>query len=772
MDVEVSFGRWLEKRRKALDLTREELAQKVGCSVSALRKVESNERHPSKQLAELLAFALEILEDERPVFLRAARGERLLDRLRAPVPLPDLDPFQSSKTLSSSIPVPLTQLIGRETDLAALSQMLNDPQCRLITLVGPGGSGKTRLAIEIVRVLDNVFKFGAIFVPLAGINSIGSMFPAIANAMGFEFDVSIELKKQLFNHLRQKQIILVLDNLEHLLDGIGILGEMVEYAPQLKVLSTSREQLNLHGEWVFEVKGLRVPASEKVEKLADYSAVALFLECARRTRNDFKLKAENQFSIIRICQLVEGMPLAIELAASWVRSLSCQEIAEEIERGLAILAAPIRGLPERHQSMQAVFDHSWKLLSKEERNVLMRLSIFRGGFTREMAEQVTGTDLGLLSALVAKSLVRRSLERRYSLHELVQQYAFAQLSSLNKVEKTRSAHLKAYIQLAERIEPELTHGEQYRWLEYLETEHDNFRAALSWSFDSEDATSSLELTGALWRFWFMRSYFVEGSQWLERALQIIGNGATPTLRAKALTGAGLLAYYQNDFDQAKSKLEECLALQSYLSEHDIAYAQMTIGFVVHDQLDFERASLLYREALQRFRRLNDSYGIIRSLNSQGVLSFDMGDLNTAASLFHECLVLAREHQDKGNIALATTNLGWTAAIRGNGMAINLCQEAMLLYRELGNKLGIAFCLEGIGAGYAHTGQCERAVQLIGAANVLRKAIAAPSGGTHARCLETMIQRARNSLPEEIFASAWAEGEAMSLEQAIEFALDG
>ena len=708
MDAQVSFGHWLEKRRKALDLTREELAQKVGCSISALRKVESDERHPSKQLAELLAYALDIPENEHPAFLKIARGELSLDRLKSPPRLPDLNPFQSPQVLSNPMPIPPTPLIGREIELAALRQMLSDPQCRLITLVGPGGSGKTRLAIEAARNPGIAFLHGAVFVPLAGVNSTNLILPAIANALDFIFDGSNEPDKQLLNHLRGKQIFLILDNLEHLLDGVGIVGEMIEYAPQVKVLSTSREQLNLYGEWVFEVGGLRVPESEKVEKLEDYSAVALFLECARRTRTGFMLRPENQFSIVRICQLVAGMPLAIELAASWVRSLSCQEIAQQIERGLAILAAPIRDLPDRHRSMQAVFDHSWRLLTDEERDVLMKLSVFRGGFTREMAEQVTGTDLFLLSGLVTKSLVQRSIARRYSLHELVAQYAFAQLQAFSEVEQTRSAHLRAFVHMAETIEPELTHSEQDRWLAYLETEHDNFRAALRWAFDSGDTASSLRLTGALWRFWYMRSYFVEGSQWLERALQTTGLGAGLALRAKVLNGAGLLAYYQNQFDQAKSKLEECLALQSYLSERDIAYAQMTIAYVVHDQLDFTRASLPYMEALQRFRRLNDTYGIIRTLNCQGVLAFDIGDLDTAASLFNECLALAS--------------------------------------------------------------QTERAVQLFAAANALRKAIAALAGGTHARCLELILQRAQNSLPEAVFASAWAEGESMTMEQAIEYAI--
>ncbi|HEX6036080.1 MAG TPA: tetratricopeptide repeat protein [Anaerolineales bacterium] len=400
----------------------------------------------------------------------------------------------------------------------------------------------------------------------------------------------------------------------------------------------------------------------------------------------------------------------------------------------------------------------------------MKLSVFQGGFTRELAERVANANLEMLSTLIMKSLVHLIGEGRYDLHEAVRQYGLIQLKLANMAEQTRAAHLETFMHLAETIEPELTHGEQYRWLAYLETELDNFRAALRWAFDSGNTASILRLTGALWRFWHMRSYFVEGSQWLEKTLQMTEVGINPALRAKVLNGAGLLAYYQNHFDQAKSRLEECLALQSHLNERDIAYAEMTLAYVVHDQFDFNCASLLYMKALERFRRLDDSYGIIRTLNGQGALAFDIGDLDTAASLFRECLALARECKDRENMALAITNLGWTAAIRGDETAIGLCQEAMMLFHEQGNKLGVAFCLEGIGAGFTLASQPERAVHLFGAASAIRKMIAALPGGTHGRHVESILQRVRSTLPKETFAPCWAEGEAMSLEQAIELAL--
>ena len=769
MDAEISFGLWLEKRRKALDLTREELAHKVGCSVSALRKIETDERHPSKQLAELLADVLDIPADEHTTFVKIARGELSAGRLKSSPPLPDLSLLQPPQTISNPIPIPPTPLIGRESELSALRQMLGDPQCRLITLVGPGGIGKTRLAIEAVHNQSSAFTHGAAFVSLASVNSVDLIIPAIANALNFRFHDSSRPKKQLLDCLRDKQVFLILDNLEHLIDGVGIVGEIIEYAPKVKVLCTSREMLNLHGEWVFEVGGLRVPETEQVEKPGDYSAVAMFVECARRTRASFTLRPENQDSIVRICRLVAGMPLAIELAGSWVQSLSCREILQEIERGIDILASSVRDLPERHRSIQAVFDHSWKLLPDGEHKVLMRLSVFRGGFNRETAEQVANANLVLLSALVAKSLVKR-VDRRYGLHELAQQYAFARLQAAGEVEQTRAAHLQAFVRLAEMIEPELTQSDQTHWLSYLETEHDNFRAALRWAYDSGDIESCLRLAGALWRFWYMRSHFVEGSQWLDRALQAAGSAVPAAVRAKALNGAGYLAYYQTHFDRSIRWLEECLSMQSLLGENDIANAQATLALVIQQQPDFARAWRLYEEAIERFRRVNNEYGILRALNNQGTLAYDMGELDTAIRLFSEVVDLARKRNDKDHIATALTNLGWVAAIRGDAKAIDLCREAIAMFCEIGNKLGVAFCLEGIGAGFTLAGQPHRAVRLFGAANALRESITALPGGANARYLEALFQPARNALSEEVFASAWAEGEAMPMEKAVAYAI--
>ncbi len=770
MDAEVSFGHWLQKRRKALDLTREELARKIGCSASALRKIETNVRHPSKQLAQILAASLDIPVDERATFIKIARGELPLGRKDFPTPLPDLSPFQSPQTISNPIPIPVTALIGRERELSVLRQMLADPQCRLITLVGPGGIGKTSLALEIACDQYSQYKDGVALVSMEGLNSPASIMPAIADALGISFQEGIDPRKQLINLLLNRQMLLVLDNAEHLLDDVSIFTEIVQSTPHVKLLCTSREPLNLYSEWVLEVRGLPYPHSYERIEFENNSAVNLFLQRAKQVKMHLNLNHEDRVAIAQICKMVEGIPLAIELSAAWTRTLSYQEIALEIEKSLDFLSTNMRDIPERHQSLRAVFNHSWRLLTGEERDVLMKLSVFQGGFTRKMAEQVAGANLVALTALKMKSLIQQNDRKRYYLHEMVRQFAYAQLQSAGKVKQAYSSHVRVFVHLAEAMEPGLTRRGQSRQLMDMETEHENFRVALRWACDSGDSESALRLAGALWRFWYMRSHLVEGSQWLERTLQVADGVAPASLRAKVLNGAGLLAYYQGRFNQAEQWLEECLSSNNSLGEHDIAYAKLTLAWVVHDQLAFVRASLLYQDALQCFRRLNDFYGMIRTLNSQGVLAFDIGDLGSAEQLFNECMILARQNGDKDNVAVALTNLGWTAAVRGDVRAIELCQEAISFFCELGNKLGIAFSLEGVAAGFILASQPDRAVRLLASANALRTAIDAPLGGTHARCLEKIIRQAHDTLSDSVFAAAWTEGEAMSMNKAIAYAI--
>jgi transcriptional regulator with XRE-family HTH domain len=358
----VSFGWWLKQRRKTFDLTQADLARCVGCAVVTIQKIEADERRPSRQMAELLAGCLHIPPADQPTFLKVARAELRLERLAEVVPAalpplpPEAEPRSSTSVPPLDLPAPPTPLVGREHELAAIVRLLQETSCRLLTLVGPGGIGKTRLAIEAATHQQAAFAEGVYFVSLAPVSAVEFIIPTIASALAFTFYGPTEPQTQLLNYLRQKRVLLVLDNFEHLLafpQGTDLLAELLRHAPALKLLTTSRERLNLQGEWVLEIQGLPVPPNDQGSDLEAYSAALLFVQSAQRARVGFVLLPEERPAVARICRLMEGMPLGIELAASWVRSLSCQEIAQESERSLDFLAVSMRDAPARHRSMRA-----------------------------------------------------------------------------------------------------------------------------------------------------------------------------------------------------------------------------------------------------------------------------------------------------------------------------------------------------------------------------------------------------------------------------------
>jgi transcriptional regulator with XRE-family HTH domain len=423
VDVDLNFplffSDWIKLRRKQLDLTQAELAERACCSVFALRKIEAGERRPSKQLAGMLAKALEIREEDHATFIKVARGELGIEKLLV------LDhtsiPLAAPETLKGNLPRLLTPFVGREPELTALAGLLRDPQCSLLTIVGPGGIGKTRLAIEAARQSSDLFPGGTWFIPLVSLNSPDLIVSAIADGLGFKFQDPTNLQEQLFRYLHLKKALLVLDNAEHLVAGAGVLGELLKECPQIKLVVTSQARLNLLSEWVFDIQGLPVPQNNQAKEITDFSSVALFLQCGRRVQADFMLRDEDRPWVIKICQIMEGMPLGIELSSAWISLLTCEEIAKEIEQSLDFLSVSMGDLPERHRSIRATLEHSWKLLNAEERLILCRLSVFRGAFSRQAAQAVCGASLANLSSLKHKSLRYRIDHSNYGLHEIIRQ---------------------------------------------------------------------------------------------------------------------------------------------------------------------------------------------------------------------------------------------------------------------------------------------------------------------------------------------------------------
>ncbi|MFN8491656.1 MAG: tetratricopeptide repeat protein [Caldilineaceae bacterium] len=829
METPASLGLWIRQRRKQLDLTQEMLAGRVGCSLSAIRKIEADERRPSREVAELLADCLQIDRKDRPIFLKVARSELRTERLASvalpaapPVPAPSPVPLQGEAAPSVSFPMPLTPLVGRAAEVMELSRLLGQSDCRLLTLVGPGGIGKTRLALAVAVAQQAAFAHGVTFVPLAALSSPDFVAPALANALGLTAAGATAPKTQLLNYLREKQLLLVLDNLEHLLEGVGLLSELLAAAPRLTVLATSRERLNLQGEWVFDLQGLLVPPAAAMERethevLKQYSAVTLFVENAQRADTSFALTATNLASVVRICQLLEGLPLGIELAAAWVHVLPCEEIAQEIERNLDFLATSRRDLFARHRSLRAVFDHSWQLLTPAEQQALQRLTVFQGGFTRELARQVTGVALPVLASLIAKSLVRRMEDDRYNLHEVVRQFGAEHLQQAGEAEALQRAYVAALLALAEATDLRRTHGPPVEAaIQRLRTERDNLRAALAWSTrpgqSAEGAAMGMRLAAALGQFWNNEGECREGRQWLEAALALPPARETRQARAQVLTSLGGLLRTLSEFTGALHCFAESLVLSHALGdEWMIASTQCERTQVLLYQRDLVNAQLAIEDSRQRFRALGDAWGIALSHWMMAVIAGEQGRHQAALPWLEENLTLFKKLQSESSLAVTYVHLGNAAMHTGEfARAAQALQTALSLYQKLKRKGGIRWTLVCLGRLMQRQGDAMQArrylveslklavemedklatVDIIGelacAAQMLgdapraaclfaveaafRKALGTPLPGEKEEQHNRLLTATRTQLGEAAFTATWAKGQLMSLAQAVALAL--
>ncbi len=705
MEVDVSFGAWVAKRRKTLDLTRKQLAQCAGCSVSALRKIEGDERRPSRQLAELLAGCLQIPSEERPTFLQVARGQLRVERLAAvgAAPAKAREPEDAPPEPVPRLPIPPAPLIGREAELATLARLLRDPQCRLLTLVGPGGIGKTRLAIAAASAQRELFSNGACFVPLVSLSSPRFIIPAIADALGFVFSGPLEPKAQLLNYMREKSLLLVLDNFEHLLEGGELLAELLQQAPAVKLLVTSRERLNLQGEWLFDLQGLPVPPLDQVDRAEEYSAVELFAQSARRVQAGFELKAADRPAVAHICRLVEGMPLAIELAGAWVRVLTCAEIAAEIERSLDFLATSMRDAPRRQRSLRATFDHSWNLLTADERNILCRLAIFQGGFERDAAEQVAGASLPILSALVDKSLLRRAERGRYDLHEVVRQYALAHLADEAQGETaTRDRHCDFYLALLRDQEAALKSAAQGEAMRVLAAEIDNIRAVWAWAVRREKFAS---LGPALRSFGLLcdvRGWLDGGIEQLDMIVQVLRAKATAEewqkVLGQALAQQGLLFFRLGRHDQAQTLFEESLAILRPAGDPALLPDPLIFcGIVMYLNGQFDRAHSLLAEGLACAQTAGDPWFTALALFNLGYMANFLSSAIESYEQMQAGLALWRTLGDPRFTALGLNFLSPIAIKLGRYQeAQTFLQESLTLCVQLGDRWGIGTACRYLG----------------------------------------------------------------------------
>ena len=702
-----TFGEWLQQQRSLRRLTREEFAKRIGCSVSALRKIEYGVRRPSVQIAELMANGLDVPLEERSTFVRVARGELSVDRLSLPS---NLDARPNTPSPKINLPIFPTPLIGREREVEQLGQLLCDPQCRLLTLVGPGGIGKTRLAVETASYMQDSFADGVYFVSLASANSTRFIVPVLADSVGFAFQGAshADPKIQLFSYLKEKQVLLLTDNLEQLLTepGIELLSELLAYAPHVKLLATSRESLGLQDEWVVEVEGLSVPESSYAEGTEQSTSVELFLQRARRAFVGFNATPDDYPAIVRICQLVDGNPLGIELAAAWVRTLSCEEISNEIEHGMDFLSVSARDIPARHRSMRAAFDHSWKLLTKEEQKVLMQLSAFRGGFRREAAEAVVGATLSTLSSLVTKSLIRRSSAGRYDLHELIRQFAAEQLAELpNEQTAAQTRHGRYYLTYFSQADRRLRSSALRETLTELTAEMDNFRAAWDWALAHHDITRLCQVSPTLRYVYELRAWFEEGEAVFHDAAEAIRSHTEETNPDEVLNVIHILRAHSAYFSFRLGKsaisytvlLSSATTLQSSTDQSAAAYSMWYLGIVCWALGRFAEANDSLRVSLEKARTLGERWYEAAAGEYIGIVMHERGEYEQARPYFMEALAIARKLGDPMQIAHVLAYMSRTIVALGRiTEAETILRESLALAQEIGYSSYMGHALDGLG----------------------------------------------------------------------------
>ncbi len=776
---QLTFAQLLKRLRLAADLTQEELAERADVSARLISDIERGTiKRSRRDTVQMLADGLELSGGERETFTAIAR--------RKPPPTALIQ--QPSGQPRLDVPSSPIELIGREREITAITSFLNQPEVRLLTLNGPGGAGKTQLALAAAKRIASTFPDGVVFVDLAPLIRAQDVVPTIARSLDIAGRPGADRLDLVIAELQERRLLLILDNMEHVVASAPEISQLVQRCPDLTILVTSRQPLHLRAEREYSVTPLALPDLESLPDLIELSRVAgveLFVRRAEAARQGFALTQMNARSVAEIVVRLDGLPLAIELAASRIKIMSPAELLDHLQQRLPLLTGGDSDTPARQRTLRAAIDWSYDLLDHRERQLFQRLAVFTGGFGLDAVERVGPPAeaeapqqvqvLDSLSSLVDRNLLQTldpaedddQTRTRFRMLETIREYALERLSGSTDEIAARDRHAEWCVELAETAEWELIGPNQVEWFATMRREVNNVRAALTWAIETGQAEPAQRICGAIWRFWVAESQLFEARDWTSQSLAI-SDSVTRRSRARTLNAAGIVAHQLGDFETAESSFKEALSTYEALKDtRGVAYSLGNLGVISDVQQDYRAANERYTRALGVFREINDLSHVGFMLGNLGLIAYFQGEYERANTLLNESLENARQRSDRDSEAIVLGNLGLTATAQGEfERAEDLNAEALKIRLELPNRSHLARCFENFALNATGMGVPERAVRFFAAASALRAEIGSSLPPNDLEHHERAIRRLRSLLTGQQFSRAWEAGVLSPLDEII------
>lgn len=697
-----------------------------------------------------------------------------------------LTPAEATARPRHNLPAQVTTFIGREQQISEIAGLIRDKSVRLVTLSGPGGIGKTRLAMEVVTDLSSEFDDGIYLVNLAPIRQPERVADTIASTLGLDVPAQKSASEFLTTYLRERRMLLLVDNFEHVLEAAPLLVNLLSAAAELKFLATSREALGVYGETDYPVPPLSLPNLNQVEAASnslEYESIALFSQRAGAAKPQFRISDQNLQPVSEICVRLDGLPLAIELAAARVKRLAPSDLLSQLNRSVAALKTGPRGVPDRQRTLQATITWSYDLLEDTEKELFGYLSVFHGGFTLGAAEQVSGGRVPVGIEEVLESLVNKNLlvqhggsaeDYRFGMLETIHEYARERLAQGKEEEECRRRHTEYFTRLAERAEPNLRGPEQGYWFGRLEADYENIRSAMAWALGGGDRDLGLRLVAAMRDYWYYQGPSMDGLRWIELALENLEK-ASPVLRANVQMCAGHSLLHHGKSVRGGALLTESLAIYRDLGDQrNTAWALSLLSFSSVGQAErYEEALALCDEGLSLFKKLDDEAGLAQALTIKGELARGRGDLDLAEEAYKEALELSLETGDRRRQSIQYANLGMVEQSRGNFVeAEAYLQECLRLAWEIRFIHLVAFVLAALAGPFGKRGNPGKAATLLGASSALLDRSGTVTEAVDQPVIEHYTAVVKDLLGEESFESAYLEGRAMNVTDAVAYALEG